>query len=50
MKSREEIGAKIKTLVLLMGNADLTKHAKIRGAIAALEWVNGYLEDLDSAL
>ncbi len=47
MKSKQEIETKIKALVLEMKDADEIKHAKIRGAIAGLEWVIGELEDID---
>ena len=50
MKSRQEIETRIKALVLQMKDADKMKHAKIRGAIAALEWVIGELEDIDKVV
>jgi len=50
MKSKQEIEAKTKALVLQMKDADKTRHAKIRGAIAALEWVIGELEDTDKVI
>jgi hypothetical protein len=50
MKSKQEIETKIKALILQMKDADKTKHAKIRGAIAALEWVIGELEEIDKVV
>ena len=50
MKSKQEIEARIKALMLQMKDADKIKHAKIRGAIAGLEWVIGELEDTDKVV
>jgi hypothetical protein len=50
MKSKEEIEAKILALVEQMRNKDRIKHANIRCAIDALEWVIGELEDPNSVM
>ena len=50
MKSKEEIEAKIKALVLQMRGAGEMKHANISGAIDALEWVIGELSNRGSIM